>query len=46
MCEKEGIKPGKEKYFGKAHNYPERNCCTCGKENYIGKMYKKIGAIF
>ena len=36
VCENGGIKPGQEKYFGKDNNFPERNCCTCGREKYIG----------
>merc|ERR1712080_118950 len=31
-CENGGIKPGEETFFGIKHNYPENNCCGCGKK--------------
>lgn len=31
VCENDGIKLGKEWAFGETFNYPERNCCGCGK---------------
>ena len=33
FCENEGIKPGNERLFGNGSNYPEINCCGCGKGN-------------
>ena len=31
FCENGEIKPGKEVVFGNMSNYPEINCCGCGK---------------
>ena len=34
-CENRSVKPGMEFALGAANNYPEENCCVCGKPKGI-----------
>ena len=33
-CENGAAKPGHEADLGAKYNYPENNCCVCGKGNF------------
>ena len=35
-CEYGGAKTGKEVTLGSVYNYPENNCCVCGKDKNRG----------
>ena len=35
-CENGGAKEGQEWTLGQRYNYPENNCCVCGKDQPIG----------
>ena len=37
-CENEGAKPDGGWALGSTYNYPENNCCVCGKGKNIGKF--------
>ena len=36
FCENGAAKPGFEFALGNVYNYPEDNCCACGKEKQTG----------
>ena len=31
-CQNRKVRPGKQYMLGKYYNYPEDNCCVCGKD--------------
>ena len=37
-CQNGGAKPGNEWTLGSKFNYPELNCCVCGKGNRRGNI--------
>ena len=39
-CENGRARPGKADKLGAVYNYPEQNCCACGKANYEIKKGK------
>ena len=39
VCENGGPKPGDYAHFGIENNYPEKNCCGCGKFGRYTKTF-------
>ena len=43
MCRAGAVLPGNENNMGLMYNYPELNCCVCGKERSGTQMiYKRL----
>ena len=38
ICQNGDARPGMDYSLGSKYNYPEKNCCVCGKDKIKGKV--------